>query len=240
MAVTSLRNSFEGGTDGITLTTGNSGGLSGDAFTAVAAWVFTDVHPLDTMAIRTVNPGTSLFVVRWAFSAAAAAQRIYVYLTTLPSVDVQLLHLGDTVPVTFIVTSGGFARITANSVAQWTASASFPVGEWVRVEMVTTASTNSADGTMMGAYYLLDDISPVEQSTLLTGLNTAGASGLFANSRMGKNSSGSYPGDIYLDNVAVDHGPAVEIVNYIGPQTLPPPELESGPQIGILRGHRLG
>lgn len=240
MAVTDLRNSLEGGTDSVTLTVGNSGGASGDAFTAVNSWVFSNVQKIDTMAIRVVNPGTSLFIVRWATSAAAIALRAYVYFTTLPTGDVDVLHLGDTISVKFTVNSAGNARFFVNSVNQWTATAPFPTAQWVRVEMFCTASTDSTDGTGMIAYYLLDDLAAVEQSTLLTGLNTAGATSTFSNSRFGKNSAASYTGDIYLDNIAATHGTTAEVANYIGPQTLPPPELEGGPQIGTLRGHRLG
>ena len=240
MAATNLRNSLEGGTDSVTLTTGNSGGASGDAFTGVAAWIFTNVHPIDTMAIRTQNPGTTLFVVRWAVSGAAAASRTYVYLTSLPTVDLQVLNMGDTVAVTLIINSAGKARLTSNSVTLWNATNDFPINQWVRVELFATASTDSADGTAMAAYYLLDDVAAVEESGSFTALNTAGTSGTFANTRFGKNSSGSYTGDIYLDNVAADYGTTEEVANFVGPQTLLPPVLESSGVSAVTVGLRLG
>lgn len=221
--MTDLRNTFEGGTDGVTLTVGNSGGTSGDAFTGVNAWVYTNAQSRDLMAVRVLNPGTTLYVVRWASVGTPAALRAYLYLTSLPTADVDVLHLGDAVSTSFKVNSGGKARLTASG-TQWTATANFPINQWVRVELFATASTNSVDGTAKAAYYLGDSTTAVEESSLLTGLNTAGATSTFNNSRFGKNSAGAYAGDIYLDNLASSYGAGV--TGYVGPVAGAPPSLE--------------
>jgi hypothetical protein len=212
--MTDLRNNFEGGTDGATVTAVGSGGVSGDTFTAVSPWVYTNVQSRDLMAVRVQNPGTSVFVLRWATVGSVAALRAYIYLTSLPTADITAMHLGDAVSVSFVINSVGKARLSASG-TQWTATANFPINQWVRCELFSTASTNSANGTAKAAYYLGDSIAVVEESTLITGLNTAGATGAFGNSRFGKNSSGSYTGDIYLDNVASSYGTGV--TDYIGP-----------------------
>ena len=216
---TDLVNTFEGGADGVTLTTGNSGGASGDAFTGVANWVFTNVQKRGTMAIRVVNPAAAIFVVRWATVGTPAALRGYVWFTTLPAVDITLLHLGDGASASFTITTAGKARLTVAG-TQWTATANFPTNQWVRVELFATASTNSANGTAKIAYYLGDDTSAVEESGLISNLNTAAATGTFNNSRYGKNSTGSYPGDIYLDNLASRYGTGT--TDFIGPAVTPP------------------
>lgn len=222
--MTDLRNTLEGGTDAVVVTTGNSGGASGDAFTGVSTWVYSNVQSRDLMAMRTVNPGTGIFVARWVTVGTPAALRAYFYLTTLPTSDILLLHLGDAAAVTFRTNSVGKARLTAGGTTLWTATADFPLNQWVRCELYSTASTNSVDGTAKVAYYLGDSTTAVEESTLLTGLNTAAATSAFANSRFGKNSSGSYTGDIYLDNIAASYGAGV--TGYVGPVAGAPPSFD--------------
>lgn len=71
-----LRNNAEGGTNGTAVTTGNSGGASGDAFSVVTpgsgnTFIFDNVGPLvDALSLKMVQAGANQCFIGWTWSGA--------------------------------------------------------------------------------------------------------------------------------------------------------------------------
>lgn len=81
-------NNFEGGTNGTTITSGNSGGSSGDAFNAVIGTpTFSSTHARGTLSMAIVN-ATGTTYVEWSGLGSITSDlylRTYLYLTAYPT-----------------------------------------------------------------------------------------------------------------------------------------------------------
>lgn len=208
--MSTLNNTFEGGTNTAVVTSGNSGGASGDAFTAVETnVVFSSVRAAHgSLSALIANPGVATATMRWALTTAATvAARSYIYLSALTAADldfIRLSHVGDTSAVFARGIGDGRLRLTILGAAvPWTSTNTIPINQWVRIELRVTAGTSTTTGTARLAYYLGDSTTPVEDSGVITGLNTAGGTAGFINARIGKANGASYTGNINTDDPAV-------------------------------------
>jgi hypothetical protein len=98
--VTLLTNSFESGTNGTTITTGNSGGASGNAFDVTEAsgtsiLVYSNTQAAHgSLSAEFANNGDGANSVSWSTSLGTQTQvwfRAYVYFTANPSVTLSSL-----------------------------------------------------------------------------------------------------------------------------------------------------
>src|SRR5215467_10547633 len=92
--MTSLVNSAEGGTNGTTVSTGNSGGASGNAFDALlttnATVAYDNAHAHSgALSVKFATAGTAAnWAVEWTTSMGTLSQvwfRLYVYFTANPA-----------------------------------------------------------------------------------------------------------------------------------------------------------
>jgi hypothetical protein len=218
--MTIVQTGWEGGTNGATVTT-SAGGL-GDPFGAITptGMVFSNAqHAHGSLSALISNPGTNQVVGRWTVSGSRVAARLYVYLTTLPSGDCDLIQIdcaGGTSAI-FRINSLGAARLVGfgNVFLATNTGVAFPINTWVRCELDIQAGTSSTTGQAHIAYYPLDSATATWDPGNITGINTAAANAAFTNVRVGHYNSTSYTGDIYIDDARVHTG--VDATGFVGP-----------------------
>lgn len=151
--MTALANSFEGGTNGTTISSGNSGGTSGNAFDGVAgtALTFDNAHAAHgSLACKVVlgTSGTQTYVL-WAASLGAITSasdlfiRYYLFLTANPSANEYICRFSQ--PGTsggghicgFGITSAGLPAIYdtgASTSPKVSGPTALPLNQWIRIE----------------------------------------------------------------------------------------------------------
>lgn len=225
--MTKLRNSLNGGTNNVGITTGNSGGASGDAFTAVeVAAVFSNEQSHSASLSMKPPSTTTTGLARWAASGdRTMAFRIYCYYTAAHVADYQFGQIlavnSSTAAATLMVQSTNLLRLRNNttSVNVWTAANSLPLNQWVRIESLVNQGTTTSDGQLRMAYYLGDSTTAVEDSGWITAQNLKGDLGALNGVRFSKISANTYSGSAYYDDPAVNTG--TDYAGFIGPE-LPP------------------
>lgn len=207
-----IRNNFDGGTNGTGMTTGNTGGSSGDAFSAVeAAAIFSNEQKKSgTLSMKPSSAAVSSYG-RWAVGEKNIAVRMYVYMTAAHSADYNLLQFrSDTTTNIASVRMTGASNLRlylhGSSSNAWTSTATFPLNQWVRVEVYIKMGTTTSNGEARIAYYLGDSTTAVQDSGALTGLNVRGDLTNTGHVFIGKTGSGAYGGNFYLDSVALNAG----------------------------------
>lgn len=213
-----LRNTAEGGTNGAAVTAGNSGGPSGDPFTAAAATLTYTTARSAHGTVGFAAPSTPDAIARWAISGTTIAARLYIWATTPTTNDqgiVRVSHVTDTTAMTIYLNSAGALRVSDKSSTNiWTGPAAMPTGQWVRVELLAAQGATTTSGTVRVAYYLGDSTTPIADSGVLTGRNLGGNLGAFTQIRLGK--TGTTAGPLfYFDDLAVDTG--TDATALIGP-----------------------
>lgn len=220
--MTKYANSAEGGTSGQTVTTGNSGGTSGDAFTAVTSGLVYSNADSAHGSMGWVAPTTAADAsARWAISGSTAAGRLYIKIDSAITSDQGILrfsHTTDTTSANLYITNAGTLRLTHKGGTAWTAGATFPVNQWVRVELYANQGTGASDGVARAAYYIGDSSTPVYDSGNVTGLSLGADVGQFSNARLGKLAASTSP-LMRFDDFAVNTG--ADATGLIGPLTSP-------------------
>lgn len=223
----SLRNSLSFGTVGDIISTSNTGGSNGDAFTQVVAgttlkWSSTQTY-LGGAVSASAN-GAEGVRLSWATGGpriTQAAFRGYFYLTSAPTGgNANLFGMytsAGTAPLTIRVATSGVVRVYSDSAAAniWAPSTPFPLNEWVRVEYIFNQGTSDSTGQAKFALYHGEDTTPFMESGLLTGLNLGYSSYTVTSCRIGKGDASTTAG-YYMSRVAFDHT-AEYTGNFIGP-----------------------
>ena len=214
-----LRNSFEGGANGVGLTTANTGGASGDAFGAVdAAQIFTNahVHAGALAATGPVQPGLMI----WSLADERnLALRGYFWVSAANgggNSDLFSLYYGAGVAIaTLRVTSQNLLRLYHAPSTQfiWSPDQALPTGQWVRAEVLFEQGTSTTDGRMRAAIYADNSPTPIVDSGWISGLNLRGSEAVRAN-RIRVASFRSEAGTVYVDDLAVNTG--VDYAGFIG------------------------
>jgi hypothetical protein len=217
---TSLTNNAEGGTPGVTVTAANSGGASGNAFTAVSRGAGATLVYSTAAAAHgslgysiTGSSGTATAVAWSGLSATSVAARFYYNTGTVdPAALIRLLDIRNT--------SATAARIelsTSNQLFVQNNSGvtvdTFPTplkpNTWYRIELAISISTSAA--TINCAYYLDDGTTPVDAAYATTAGNTGTAS--VAGVSFGSAATATWTGTSYFDDLAVQ----TATTSFIGP-----------------------
>lgn len=149
-------NSFEGGSDGTTITTGNSGGASGDAFDAVSigasgTFKFSTVQEAHgALSAQIVEPGTGRAIRgEWTGLGGGSSNiyfRCYLWVPS-GSLSNRIHFIGvraspDALCSQMGLNTDGTLRVTNAAGTQVSASSSAPArDQWVRYELRVKAST---------------------------------------------------------------------------------------------------
>lgn len=222
--MTRLTNSFEGGTSGITISTGNSGGISGNAFDVVAIGSAATLTYSSTEAAhgslsgKYVTGASSVNVLtEWSTSLTGSSVstccfRFYGYFPSLPSSTMVVCSIlnGATEVLFVVITSSGTIQLkygSGNTTAH-TSTSAVAAGAWFRLEGFVVASASA--GQVSFSYYAAPNSATATESyTSAASLNTG--TGITVIRFGNPSSQASYT--LYLDDVgASDTG-------YLGPVT---------------------
>jgi hypothetical protein len=219
-------NSFEGGSNGVTLTQGgggNTGGASGDVLDTVDATgtvTFSTAQAAHGSVSMLVSTGVSALAYGGYTLSSATTDyvRCYIRLTALPGV-VQILTRylsGASQSLRVNVKAAGTLEVrdAGNSVVGTTTSA-VSINTWWRLEMFTTFSATV--GAVQLRLYNTADGTSITDSLNLSGLTlTANATAL----RFGVGAAAASVPTTYYDDIAVEgatwHGPAVRSMTLSG------------------------
>lgn len=222
-------NSFEGGSNGTTLTQGsggNTGGTSGDFLDNVsvgtgATVAFSTAQAAHgTVSMNAVTTGTSsLAYAGWTLASVASDfSRTYCRFASLPSAQqlfMRYLSSGSQSVRVNVTTTGTIeVRNAANTVVGTTTSA-ISANSWFRVELSVTFSATVGAVTLR--LYLTPDSTTISDSLTLSSLAlTASASEL----RFGVGAAMANTSSMFFDDIATEgatwHGPATRTVNPTG------------------------
>jgi hypothetical protein len=152
-----LNNTFSGGSHATTITAGNSGGASGNAFNSVLGTpTYTSLNATGLRApmAATLTKSSSDHLI-WtgaALSGRDAYVRIYVFLSGTPTTGDYLLAVRDAsaanVAILYLNTGGFFSvRKTGSTTDLALLGTSIPTGQWARVEAKFGVGTTSGNGS---------------------------------------------------------------------------------------------
>jgi hypothetical protein len=205
--MTQYRNTFEGGTAGVALSTSNLGGASGNQPTTIvasngSAMTFDTTHVAHgSMAVKMVNSSTGAAYLSYGgLTATGMASRFYFYFTSLPTADEYVIrHYGSTANVARLEFDGvGAMRIldsTGTVVTGSTSPSTPPLNTWVRFDFFT----DTVGGQVKAAYSTLDAAATWDSGLLAATLGANPAT----RSDFGK-VTGVYATDTWMDDPVVD------------------------------------
>ena len=142
MAV-ALNNSFEGGSNGVTITTGNSGGDSGNAWDVVVAngtITYDTAHAAVGVYACNLTGNFVTAFSSWTTSAGSISQvwfRQYLYFTANPGATVQVqacLQGGSNVSGVQVNTAGKIEFVDTSNAVIFTTTNTIPLNQWFRIE----------------------------------------------------------------------------------------------------------
>lgn len=209
-------NTFEGGTDDVTLSAANSGGASGTAFNAVSigagnTLTFDNQFARGTMACKVftdVGAGTSY--ARWDSALGDLNEvygRLFIYLTANPGTNFRIVSIVDS---TGALTRGGIIITTAGTVRSirgggstvLTTAVPITLNQWVRVEYRLIGSV-TAGFIEVKLFNNPDSDTPTE---VITSANNIDTGGVMSQYRFGVGTSVASIGPYWQDGIAVGVG----------------------------------
>jgi hypothetical protein len=223
--VTTLTNSFEGGTSGTTVTAANSGGSSGNAFDSGApgtgcTLAYDNAHPAHGgLSMQVAVGGTSAQAsMTWAASLPAYTQiwfRAYVYLTALPTTVTRVILTAPAAGQCAYVQIGTTGKVTmldSTGAQMAQLSQAVPTGASFRIEGWVTTSATAGQGSI-SRYDSMDSVTATQTATSGTTFNTNTGGTLV---RFGQAASQTNVGPYWLDDVgASTDGPLGPVASAI-------------------------
>ncbi|MBX6167528.1 MAG: hypothetical protein IRY84_07805, partial [Thermobispora bispora] len=168
------KNSFNGGSNGTTITTANSGGTSGTAFSSVdGSPTYTTTNATGLRAPLVGRFASSSDIVKWSVSLAARTiyARTHVYRTGNPSSSATLIWFYDGFGGTTLrLLSTGRVAVATDAfddfVPGTTTTDPIPANQWVRLEVKLVYGTTSNSGSCeLRVYHSADSGTPTETKT---------------------------------------------------------------------------
>lgn len=171
------KNTFNGGSNGTSITTGNSGGTSGDAFQEVSGATYSSTNATGSRAPLVAQLTSSGYVL---WNITPSQRDIYVaayyYLTSYPSsswetaIWLRAGSFNDNAQIR--LQSDGRIQVSGSDFTViLTTSSAIPLNQWVRIEAKITIGTTNSNGAVDLRIYSGDSPTPLETKTA-TGVNT--------------------------------------------------------------------
>jgi hypothetical protein len=200
-----VQETFEGGSDGVTVA------LSNTNFYAITPnIVFDNAEKAHGSLSALFDPttGTGRYC-RYNLPAGttSVAASCYVRLGSLSAADERLMLLTDAsgTTIAYIVANpAGKLRFgNTGSSATWTATNTYPINTWLRLEFYIVCGSTTSNGTAKVGIYLGDSTSPIETVFLATNLNIGGGGATIGQIRFGK-TSGTLTTNAWFDDCRYD------------------------------------
>lgn len=232
-------NNFEGGTATTAVAAGQTG--SGDpldtvTITNAATVTYDTTHAMHGTKAALVTPtSTGQARLDYRFTSSAIAARAYIYLTALPAADTILLQIITSAfarAVSWHVNSVGKLRLSDSSgtTGVFTAAATIPLNQWVRLELFATPGVDITSGTLKGAVYLGDSTTPIEAAYSSPAANTGTAA--FGGASAGRLNLSAYVTQFWVDDFAANDAAA----DLMGPAANAAPTVGAGANQNVAAG----
>lgn len=240
MSNSTFTNNFEGGTNGAVVGSGSGGGT---AFAASDATVLYDstIKAHGTLSARASSMGTAATNLnRFALTAETIVKNvIYVNVSALPTADLDLTNVfttaGGSAAYGRINSAGKLRLAVTGGIFPWTATNTFPLNQWVRVELYANIGSSTTTGVVRLAYFLGDSTTAVEDSGTITGVNSGdGSVNTYGASRFGKCTSSAHSLSLNWDDVAAYTGTSALLGTaqpYSAPASTPPTIVAGAKQV---------
>jgi hypothetical protein len=235
-------NSFEGGSDGTSITPGNSGGASGTPFDVVTLGAgstqnFSATHAAHgSLGMEIVTPASTPLSTRVEWTGIGSLTgnlwiRFYLYRLALPSANFLFTSVRNNAGAAsgnFLISTNGKLNMqnaagTSQGASTGTAMA---LNQWVRFEIRILSSTTAGEGEIR-MYNTADAAIGSETDSM----NYGAAMVLGANSdqtRIGMVTNPLASDTSYFDDLAIS------TVGWIGPAGTPPPPPNVGKRVGLF------
>lgn len=171
-----LQNSFNGGTNGSTITTGNSGGTSGNAFDFVGGTAtYSNAHATGTRAPMACSlaDGADISYDLPALAASTLYMRMYAWFTGNPSSSVDVMFsMTDFVIVLERDTAGKLLLTDNGANIVITSTNSVALNQWVRIELKVVFGTTATNGSAEVRLYNNADSTTATETKTVTSVDT--------------------------------------------------------------------
>lgn len=216
-----IQNNAEGGTNGTTVTTGNSGGVSGDAWSLVNIPASSTIT-YDTVGashgslgynVTTAATNLSPYFEKVVTTANRHAVRFYFKLPVLPSVTnpICVFRLAAATAADIRVSSTNQLRLTDSAGGTLvTTTTTLVANTWYRCE----AAVDAVGGGYALKLFAGDSTTPLDD---LSGSGGSFGAAQLTKERYGKPASGTFIGTIYIDSIAAQD----LATGFIGPVSNP-------------------
>lgn len=179
--MTIFTNTFDGGTNNAELTLGNSGGASGNAFTAVDSGITFTNEQAQSGPFGVRLPMIGEGSVRWNLgSTANVAERFYMFKGSNEATTISTLRTNPFSTATHAalsITAEGNLRIAFPAMGPgyfWISPASIPSNEWIRIEKLTEQGTGATTGRCRIAAFRDNSTTPYIDSGWLDNIGLRG------------------------------------------------------------------
>jgi hypothetical protein len=212
------KNNAEGGSNTTPVSTGNSGGTSGDAWSLLSSpsgsIIFDSASAVHgTLGYKFTPASGQQCLARWTgLNDTSGVMRMYVTIDTLPASGTEAIFsfntsTGGGIGALGVTAAGKYVLLdsTGASIAASLTTNSYAAGD--RVELWIIAGTAAGNGQYSFALYRGDATSATETKTGSTSnFNNSGANLNLDRAIFGKSSTSTWTGVIHLDDIAVASG----------------------------------
>lgn len=227
--MTVYKNSFDGGSPGVAVSTANSGGTSGTAFNAATtgvAYSSSQAHSGGVSATFTTDAATT-YLAWYPGASMNLAARAYYYLTEANSGGefhlIGLYEANGNGVIMFRLSASNIVRLYKNIAPTsntWAPSLTMPTGAWVRAELLVEQGTTTSNGRARAALFAGNSTTPIAESGWVTGLNLGAGTNTIAHVRFGKLGAGSNADGVFIDDLELRTG-SDYAATFIGPTVTP-------------------
>lgn len=199
--MTTLSNTFEGGTNGATITPANSGGASGNAFDSVVIgtggtciYDNTHIHSGTLENEQTLGVTAGQVYLAWTTSLASPTElfsRMYLYITANPAAtSAKILYLtGAATCLLALTATGKVVLLNAASATVATSTNSITLNAWNRLEF--HCLQNATTGTIQARLFLGSSVDSATPTESLDGGATNTGSSAYSAIRLGQANNAS-------------------------------------------------
>ncbi len=168
-------NSFSGGSNGVTISTANSGGDSGDAFSSIGgspSYITSNATGLRAPMVASMPASSRLTWDSLTLADRTLYVRTHVYCTGNPASTTTIIDIDVTSKAGVRINTAGRALLvsrTGSTLA--TSTSALPTNQWVRVELQVTFGTTSSNGSGELRIYHSADSTTVTESLPVSGVD---------------------------------------------------------------------
>lgn len=204
---------FEGGSDGTTITTGNSGKYpSGTAFSTITISATATVAYSNTQAVRGTlsgkiatggTAGNALIQWNGLGITGTCYSRQYIYCTANPGSNHRILGManasGTAHMAVQLLTDGKMRLVAGSGAVIATTSGSLPLNQWVRIEVTSVAG---ATGNQSLSYFSGSNLETTTADATISGANVSGQTTIDRNAYGISGTTVANVGPFYIDDLA--------------------------------------